>query len=241
MPGARLSKGFTLIELLVVVAIIAALAAILFPAFLTAKSAALRASCASNLKQLGSALAAYADDNGGKLVSFNAFSANIESTTFSFEDWRGGALYRYCKSKNINRCPADARKFASGQTPVEYAYSYTINAWITWRQPHPPDYPSGDEPRTRLPDGFPMNWFRRPSRTVAIVDENTDKSLVPQSDWWIILNDQRFVWLDRTAARHNGKCNLLFLDGHVQTAPGLMMYEDARWPHGSLVFHDNND
>ena len=46
-------RGFTLIELLVVIAIIAILAAILFPVFARARENARRASCQSNLKQIG--------------------------------------------------------------------------------------------------------------------------------------------------------------------------------------------
>ena len=59
---------FTLIELLVVIAIIAILAAMLLPALSSARASARTSACASNLKQIGTAIQLYAADHDDVIV-----------------------------------------------------------------------------------------------------------------------------------------------------------------------------
>jgi len=63
--ASRSRAGFTLIELLTVIAIIALLAAIIFPVFATVRGKARAATCQSNLRQLGMALQMYTQDSDG--------------------------------------------------------------------------------------------------------------------------------------------------------------------------------
>src|SRR5438093_3030967 len=76
-------QGFTLIELLVVIAIIAILAAILFPVFARARENARRASCQSNLKQIGLGMEQYKQDYDGLYMAARGRQLNSAGTAWT--------------------------------------------------------------------------------------------------------------------------------------------------------------
>jgi prepilin-type N-terminal cleavage/methylation domain-containing protein/prepilin-type processing-associated H-X9-DG protein len=72
----RKRSGFTLIELLVVIAIIAILAAVLLPILAAARRSAWKATCASNLKQIGNAIIMYCNDYDQRMPPIKVYLGN---------------------------------------------------------------------------------------------------------------------------------------------------------------------
>jgi prepilin-type N-terminal cleavage/methylation domain-containing protein len=137
-------KGFTLIELLVVIAIIAILAAILFPVFARARENARRASCMSNLKQIGLGFMQYTQDYDEEFppaLYCGVWSSDYSSRTIDTDPSKpsgvykvssGGtanhwvswmdAIYPYIKSTQIFRCPSTT----GAATTPSYGYNRLI-------------------------------------------------------------------------------------------------------------------
>jgi general secretion pathway protein G len=114
---ARLRRGFTLVELLTVIAVIAVLAAILFPVFMTARGKAREITCASNLRQIGLSISMYTQDYDGfypyGVDPADKLTPQIWNSVPEFRDqiatipYIHECLQPYIKAKEIFHCPSD--------------------------------------------------------------------------------------------------------------------------------------
>jgi prepilin-type N-terminal cleavage/methylation domain-containing protein len=101
--------GFTLIELLVVIAIIAILAAILFPVFARARENARRASCQSNMKQIGLGILQYVQDYDEKYSPRQTSNVMVGTTLRNDVPWHF-LVQPYVKSNQLFKCPPTPRR-----------------------------------------------------------------------------------------------------------------------------------
>lgn len=124
-------NAFTLIEILVVVAILAILAAILFPVFARSRENARRSSCQSNLKQIGLGVLQYTQDFDEHYPPFH----NHVFTSVPSGGERNWAqmIYPYVKSTQLFKCPSNSATYnigEGGNDPVQIPASYAANPRI---------------------------------------------------------------------------------------------------------------
>jgi prepilin-type N-terminal cleavage/methylation domain-containing protein/prepilin-type processing-associated H-X9-DG protein len=223
-------QGFTLIELLVVIAIIAILAAILFPVFARARENARRASCQSNLKQQGLAIAQYTQDYDERYP----LAIIAESTTpappggeWSVGFWFWPQLtFAYHKSTQVFFCPSSSYPRTGDNAKDGY---YGAN-------------------RLLLPLGAPtvaLSSVQSPAGTFLILDASIyttrpSDATTPGSDYFIpgtdeLTTDPTFgvsaasqaKKKDYETGRHFDGVNVAYADGHVKWLKSDKVYAEA--------------
>lgn len=214
-PNGRvipMRRGFTLIELLVVIAIIAILAAILFPVFARAREKALQASCQSNLKQIGLAVAMYAQDYDNTLP----WGANIFwSATPGESGFFAIPLEPYVKNWQIFICPSVT---GYGQTWRLVGYregSYGYNMLLAY---------TSVGSAASLPK---LARFENPTTTVLALDAYN-----PWMDNFVYeyVGSGHYYFSGAKTDWHNDGVNVAYLDGHVKWQKlNSILWNQFRW------------
>jgi prepilin-type N-terminal cleavage/methylation domain-containing protein/prepilin-type processing-associated H-X9-DG protein len=251
-------KGFTLIELLVVIAIIAILAAILFPVFARARENARRASCQSNLKQIGLGLLQYAQDYDEQFASTYYFTTSSEtwySNNTDMYKWMD-AIYPYVKSEQIFDCPS-----ADQSGNLKYIYhknlpagspggihqsfgSYGLSQAYWGGGPANASGPATGEGR-----GKSLAEIEAPSTTIWVTDSTADPKgsretfrvagfgSTPQLVYMADRNP-RLLSGEYSGAipdRHLETTNVLYVDGHVKAQKLTSIYARKTRSDGAVV------
>lgn len=174
--AARSSRraAFTLIELLTVIAIIGILAAILIPTVSKVRESARQSQGLSNIRQVTMALLTYAQDNQGRLISWNERRPNGSEGLWS------EILTQYLASGNLNIQPA--RTADIFRDPV--AAANTVGT-----PPHQFGFLAGF---TTQNDSAALQRFRRldshksPAQQIFVADAGLNADGLAHGDLWAV-------------------------------------------------------
>ncbi|WPJ96923.1 DUF1559 domain-containing protein [Coraliomargarita algicola] len=207
----RRCRGFTLVELLTVMAVSALMMYILIPVLHSTLSSGRQAKCASNLRQIHLGFHLYAMDHHGIIAP--AFGQDSDTENWNADEYYlwPTAIMPYLESKaggaaaygelpqGVFRCPESDLVVQAGANT-----HYGMNAQINSSR-------SGYETAGKPLYTFAM--LTEPAKTVLLAD-----SYHPEKPTECVLliqpNSEGARW---TGFRHNGKANLVFMDGHVET------------------------
>jgi len=199
-------SGFTLIELLVVIAIIAILAAILFPVFARARENARKATCQSNLKQMGLANQMYAQDYDQIYIPGAVRQAGVPGNGI----WWMITMQPYIKNTNVLHCPSSsvngwcamaACEANAGQHYWRYNGGYGINRGYN------------DVNGTN----YPGTSFSTPAgKAEPLVELPADTIFVAECKCVVSAPDGHATFDPEMVKPHMDGANYLFCDGHVK-------------------------
>lgn len=213
-------RGFTLIELLVDIAIIAILAAILFPVFAQAREKARQTQCMNNLKQMATGTLSYLQDYDERFpmaVYAPTIGPNGQQCAFTLFD----AVFPYIKNLDLTKCPSEPNALylnagfravlnmptCNLPEAISYMYNYDL-------------LPPGRTPISQTPPAVSIG-------TVSIAEVELVAETVVNFDGDLALggtgsvlrrkpDDTSILLIVPVRARHNEFVQANFADGHAK-------------------------
>ena len=217
-PIRHANSAFTLIELLVVIAIIAILAAILFPVFARARENARRASCQSNLKQIGLGILQYTQDYD---ETYPLLIAGLDTASAAATNGWAVTIQPYVKSTQILQCPSDSNS-PGDETSNRYSdYCYNTRMGISGTTPRPISLAAMEVPTLTImsTDGATNGAYFIGGAASKCEGNGSAGGTAPQSTVSPFVIGAGAGWnslLTGPAYRHLDTGNYLFADGHVK-------------------------
>ena len=238
--------AFTLMELLVVIAIIGILAALLLAAISEAKGRALRIQCANNIRQLGSALQGFVQDHRVYPLSLSTNKPYGDYHDSDHEFWMRDLQYGYLASSKTDfysqgvwRCPAAVLD------PPPFSYGYNGYGLISQKallQPTGTVSLGLGGHRTYSNTGSSISLAEPAVNEVEVVSPS---EMMAIGDGFYGGNDNIYdggellgrtifsrinpAFTKRSYARHRGRANVVFCDGHVESPKLQFLFDDTSY------------
>jgi prepilin-type processing-associated H-X9-DG protein/prepilin-type N-terminal cleavage/methylation domain-containing protein len=258
-------SGFTLFELLVVIAIIAILAALLLPALSSGKAKARQVQCMSNLRQIGFALRGFVNDNNVYPLRANPEYSNgaypehkqgwmpalqltelampgNPTSRISFTKWAGEGVWKCPAANKPSNWPTNSHLYICygynwcGLSRGSDTNSLGLGGHFMWDTSHSPAPPIKE------------SEVANPAEMLALGDGFLGGTSIIRDGVRVL---QRATGVEdflestkRSHARHRGKANVLFCDGHVESPTLQFLFEDtsdaalSRWNRDHLPHRD---
>jgi prepilin-type processing-associated H-X9-DG protein/prepilin-type N-terminal cleavage/methylation domain-containing protein len=199
------NKAFTLVELLVVIGIVAALIAMLMPALSYSRAHARSVACQSNLRQWAAAVLAYAYSNKG-ILPRRGQGVQVVTMVDRPADWFN-ALPPLFKQRGYYD------RFVDNDAPKGTDGSVWSCPEFTITQPHPHQFGYAMNMRLSTWNAIFPDRINRVGPTATLVfmadAPGAFASIMPTA-----------IGMYNPVARHRGRVNIAFLDGHVASLPG---------------------
>lgn len=233
----RYRSSFSLIELLVVIAICAVLISILLPVLMRARECARKATCSSNLKQIGVALMMYVSDydecfpnDGNPYLWWGRYWRWLLMPYLGLlQTHSGNPLKATSGMSAILLCPSDD---VAPQRWDSTSYGYSA---AFYHSPEQIEQMTTDDLWKRDIANYP---FPNITQTLSQVAYPSNKAVMAE---WLTNHcpDVKVGWWDWRGAR-----NYLFVDGHVkflratEVLPAVNGYPDINLTKGGIAGKD---